>query len=249
MGAVIDHRLEVAAGLTEQVLADDNESHAGRTHVLLRTAVDETVFLNIYRTAHDIRRHVCNERYGRVDILVYLGTVNGVVGGDVEIIRIRRYLVSLRNVGIVLVLGRGHYLHFAVELRLFGRFLSPYTGLEVSGFLLHEVGRHFEELGGCTAAEEEDCIVVRNIEEVPPKLFGLSHYTFPTRGTVRDFQNTDARVVEITDSLDCGFYRLFRQYARSRVKIVLLHDAKSFNLLVVLRILIPNYRFVLQRYE
>ena len=221
--SVIDHRLQRTLRAADQILADDDERHAGRTYVLLRTAVDHTVLLHIDRTAHDIRRHIGNERDRRIDILVDLRTVDGVVGRNVEIIRIGRDFVTFRNIGIVLILGRSDDLHFAVELSLLSSLLRPNTGLEVGSFLFQQVRRNLEELSRSTAAQEHYGIVVGNVQQVAPQLLGFGHDTLPTRSTVRNLQQADACVVEITDSLNGRFYRLSGQYAGSCVEIVLFH--------------------------
>ena len=42
-------------------------------------------------------------RYRTVNVLLYLGTVDGIVRGDMEIVDVLRYHIALRNIGVVLV--------------------------------------------------------------------------------------------------------------------------------------------------
>ena len=101
MGAIVKHRRDIPGDPTEGILLDDGEYDAGRPDVLLCSAIDQVVLGNIDRTAHDVGGHVCDQRARTVKVFLDLGSVDGVVGGDMEIVQVSRNLVSLRNIGIV----------------------------------------------------------------------------------------------------------------------------------------------------
>ena len=54
MCAVVKHCRNLAGYLSEGILADDGEDHAGRAHVLLGTAVYHGILADIHRAAHDV---------------------------------------------------------------------------------------------------------------------------------------------------------------------------------------------------
>ena len=107
MGAVVKHRGDVTGYLSQRVLADDCEDDACRAYVLLCTAVDEVILGDVYRAGHDVGGHVGNEGAGNVKVLMNLCAVDGVVGGDVQIVKVCRDFEALGNISVVLVLGAG----------------------------------------------------------------------------------------------------------------------------------------------
>ena len=54
MSAVVKHCWNLAGYLSEGILADYGEDHAGRAHVLLGTAVYHGILADIHRAAHDV---------------------------------------------------------------------------------------------------------------------------------------------------------------------------------------------------
>ena len=90
MHAKVEHSRDIAADLAEGVLADDGEGDTGRADILLGASVYHSIFADIHRTAHNVGRHIRDERNRTVDILVDFGAVNRVVGGDVEVVGIGR---------------------------------------------------------------------------------------------------------------------------------------------------------------
>ena len=60
MSAIVYHcgqgvHVGTVANLSEDVLANNDEGDTSRTHILLCTAIDDTILRDINRTAHDIR--------------------------------------------------------------------------------------------------------------------------------------------------------------------------------------------------
>ena len=225
VGAEVDHRRQrvhigAVANVAEDALLDDDEGHASGADVLLGATVDEAVFLHVDGTAHDVGAHVSDEHDGAVHVVLDLSTVDGVVGRDVEVVGIQRDGVSLRDVGVGLLFGRGDDVDLTEQLGFLGGLLGPDAGLEVGGLGLHEVGGHSEELCAGTTTEEENFVLLRDVEEVAPQLTGLSHDALPTRGAVRNLGDTDTGVVEIIERLDGAFDSLLGQDARACVEII-----------------------------
>ena len=54
MCTVVKHCRDIAADLSESVLADNREHDAGRAYVLLCATINEGIFADVNRTAHDI---------------------------------------------------------------------------------------------------------------------------------------------------------------------------------------------------
>ena len=236
MGAERHHRRQVADDLIEHVLADDAESHARRRQVLLRAAVDHGVFRNIDRTGEDVRRHVGDQGHGRHEVLVVLRTVDRIVGGDMHIIQVGRNGESLRDVGEVPVLGRSQHLDLAVTLGLLDGLLRPHARIHITGFLAQEIRGDFIKIGTCTAAQIDDLVVVRNMEQLPEKLVGFLHHGVEILRPVGDRKQRKPRSVEVENCLGRIFDDLVRQDGRSRIEIVLFHN----DFVCDLNDLIPN---------
>ena len=202
MGAVVEHCRDVAAHAAESVLADDGEDDAGRADVLLRAAVDEVILGNIDRTGHDVGGHVGDERARDVEVLVDLGAVDGVVRGDVEVVEVRGNLESLRDIGVVLVLGAGDGIGVPDALGFLEGLAGPHAGVQVGGLLLQEVHRDIEELEGGAAAEEDDLVRVGNMEEFLPQGAALIHHGVPLLRAVGDAKDGHAGAAEILQGFD-----------------------------------------------
>ena len=54
VGAVVKHRRNIPADLSERFLVDDGESHAGRACVLLCATVDEGILADVNPAAEDV---------------------------------------------------------------------------------------------------------------------------------------------------------------------------------------------------
>ena len=113
-----------------------------------------------------------------------LGTVDSVVGSDVEVVSISGDSVVLGNVAVGLVLRRSNNLYLTVELSLLNSLLCPNASLQVSSLSLEKVSGNLEELSRSTTTYEEYCVVIGNVEKVTPKLLNLCHYALPAGSTV-----------------------------------------------------------------
>ena len=149
-----------------------------------------------------------------------LGAVDGVVGGDVEIVRILRDFVALRNVVVGLVGGRSHADGVAQAFGLFEGLLCPDTGLEVSRLGFEQVHRNHQELEGCTAAEEEDLIILGDVEQFAPEGTGLRHDGVPFLGAVGNTYYRHSGACEVLEGLDGTVDGSLRQNARAGIEVV-----------------------------
>ena len=187
----------MAGNLPQCVLADDGEDDAGRAHILLGATVDEGVLAHVNGTGHDVGRHVGDEGAGAVHVLLDLRTIDGIVGGDVQVIEVCGNLKALGNVAVVLVLGAGDGVGIADALGLHESLVGPYAGIQVGGLLLQIVHGHIEELQGGAAAQEYNLVGVRNVEEFLPQGTAFVHDGVPLLGTVGDGKNGDAGAAEV----------------------------------------------------
>ena len=218
MGLVVEHGGDVTGHTAQGTLTDDGEDDAGRAHVLLGAAVDEVIFAHVHRTGHDVGGHVGDQRAGAVDVLVDLRSVNGVVGGDVEIVQVGRDFESLGDVGVVLVLGAGDGIGLADALGLYEGFVGPDAGVQIGGLLLQVVHGYIEELQGGTAAEEHDFVGVRNVEKFLPQGAAFIHHGVPLLGAVADGEDGNSGSAEVFEGFDGMVDGNLRQQARAGIE-------------------------------
>ena len=227
MCLIVQHRRDVSAHLAQTRLFDDDKGHTGRSEVLLCATIDDVVLANVNRTAEDIRTHIGYQRHITfllVDLseflIVDLGTEDGVVGGNMEIICVLRNLVICRDG----VSACSYFDSLTKTFCLLERFLRPNTGIEVRCFLLQEVERNHAELKTCTAAKEQHTITLRHIQQLFHQRFRLVHNGLEILSTVRNLQDGKSFTLKI----DHGFSRLFDHFlwqdTRSCIEIVLFHD-------------------------
>ena len=158
-----------------------------------------------------------------------LRAVDGVVRGDVEVVQVTRNGESLGNIGEVAVLRRGENLHLAVALRLLDGLLRPDARVDVAGLLAQEVGGNLIEHRAGTAADVENLVVVRNVEQFAEERIGLRHHSVEILRTVRNREQGESRAIEIEDGLGGIFDNLVRKDGGSGVEIVLFHNNPYVN--------------------
>src|SRR5688500_14843524 len=169
---VLQHRCEVGGRPLDEILPDDHQHDAGGAEVLLGARVDEPVAAHVDRTAVHVARRVGDERHpgGRRRLGAPLGSVDGVVGGEVHVGR-RGGIADRRggrNGEVLPRLARHRLVHRADMLRLGGRPLGPAPGHQVvrRAPLREEVHRHHRELRRRAPLEEEHVILVGNAGEI-----------------------------------------------------------------------------------
>ena len=186
MYAIIKHCRDIPAYFAETILTDDGECHASRAGILLRATVNQRILTHINAAAEDIGRHICNERNGAVNILLDFRTVDGIVGGNMQVVKIRGDFESLGDIAVVLVLGAGDCIGIAQALGLLEGLVRPHAGIEICSFFLKVVHCYIQELHAGSAAEEHGFIFIGNVQDLAPKGTGLIHGLFPLLGAVRN---------------------------------------------------------------
>ena len=57
----VEHGRRILAGVSEKILADDDDGQSGGSHVLLRARVDKSEFAHVHRGGEDVRRHIAHD--------------------------------------------------------------------------------------------------------------------------------------------------------------------------------------------
>jgi len=159
---------------------------------------------------------------------VVFGTVDRIVGRNVQVIQIGRDRISFRNISKVFILGRGEHLHFAEIFGFLDRFFGPYAGVHVSGLLFEEIVRHFEKLRAGAAAQKEDLIVVGNIQQFAEQGHGFVVDSLEVFGTVRNLQQRQSGTLKIQNSFCRILNRHARKNRRTCIEIVFFHSFKTY---------------------
>ncbi len=134
----------------DEILADDDDNHARRADILLRSAVDHAVFAHVHRLGEEAGGNVGDKGLAlRVGQRVELCAVNGVVFTNIDIIRI----LGDGEVGAVgdvregLILRGRNGICLEILFRFGKRALGPVPGNDIIGnAVFHQVERQHREL-------------------------------------------------------------------------------------------------------
>ena len=163
--------------VTDQILTDDDDNHAGGADVLLHARVDHAVIGHVAGLGQEHGGLVGNKHMALgVGQLVPRHAVDRLVLADVDVIGVFGdiQIGAVGNIGIVLVLAGSGDDDLADLLGFRDGLLGPCAGLDVDGLaVLHEVHGDHRELQRCTALNEQDLVVVGNAHEVAQILLGL----------------------------------------------------------------------------
>ena len=99
-----------------------------------------------------------------------LGSVDGVVFADIDIIRILvdGKAFQIRNIAVGLVLGGGDDVHLTIALRLFCGLFRPLSRDDIIRLaLFHEVHGHRRKLLAGTSLEKQHLVIVRYGQKLP----------------------------------------------------------------------------------
>ena len=94
-----------------------------------------------------------------------LGAVDGIVGGDVEVIGVGGHGEILGEIGVVRGFRGGNFHNFTEKFGLFEGLLCPSAGVEIGSFVFEEVIGDVAELGGGSATEEDHTVIGRELEQ------------------------------------------------------------------------------------
>ena len=113
--------------MTKGVTADDDEGNPCRSDILLCTAIDEVVLGEVDLTGEDVRGHIPDEADVHIWIVAELGTIDGVIRRDVQVVYIARYFSLEPRLGIpdVVVFLRRECDYFTEELSFLSGLVSP----------------------------------------------------------------------------------------------------------------------------
>ena len=222
--AVVDDRGQRTGDFAQDVVAHNDDGHAGHRKVFLRAGVDEGVFLGIDDAREDVARHVGHKGYGHVEIFVPLGAVDGVVGRDVEVVHIGRHGETFGEVGVVRLFRGSDFDDFAEEFGFFEGVFRPSAGVEISGFALKEVIRNVAELRGGSAAEEDDTVVFGQLQQLGHEGTGFVDDGLEVGTAVADLHEGEIHSVEIEAGVCGGADDFLGKNGGAGAEIVLFHD-------------------------
>ena len=105
-----------------------------------------------------------------------LGTVDGVVAGQVQVLGVGWHFPATRNEGIILIFGRGQRLDFTKILGFFGCFIRPTARVDVASrfVFVEQIHWRHEELGAGSTRKEHDCIFIAEVQQLAYQLLSLS---------------------------------------------------------------------------
>ena len=202
MSLIVEHSGDGTGCLAQDIGLDDDKGDACRSQVLLSSAVDEVILGNVDRTREDVARHVGNHAHGHIGILAQLGAEDGVVGSDVEVVKVGRHVVELGIVHILVVLAAGHDLDVAKELGLLDGLVGPSTRINIAGFSFQEVVRHHAELQAGTAAQEEHLITLGDVEKFLEQGLSLVHDSLELLAAMGNLEHRKAGTGKITNCIN-----------------------------------------------
>ena len=174
MGAVVEHGGNLAVDVAEGAVFDDDDDCSGRGEVLLGAGVDEVILADIDGTREDVTRHIGYQRHFHVGILADFRTVDGVVGGVVEIVDIVRHGI-FGNICVVVGFRRTNNFDFAEEFGFFDGFVGPCAGVEICCLGFQQVEGGHAELEACAAAEEEHAVAFGHVQQLFDQSLSLVH--------------------------------------------------------------------------
>ena len=100
---VAQHRRQVRAGGFQKRLFNNYNYHSGRAEVFLRPGVDKAELFYIYRAGKDVARHIADNGDVNFWKVLPFRTVNGIVGGYVQVGGIGLNCKFLRNIAVIFI--------------------------------------------------------------------------------------------------------------------------------------------------
>ena len=167
VGAVLEHRGDVFRALLREVVADCDDSHTGRTEVLLGAGVEHGELVVVALAAEDVGRHVADQRNGNVGNRLHLGARNRLVRADVGVGGAFGPVEGVGLTGRNILLAVGDDVHGSAAqsrdlLGLLDGLVGPCAGVDVVGDLTvaEEIHGDHAELHGRAALDKADGPVV-----------------------------------------------------------------------------------------
>ena len=207
--------------MAQQVLAHDEDDHAGRGDVLLRAGVDHAEFGDVVDLGEDVGGHIRHQRdVAGVRHMVIARAVDGVVCGDVDVPGVRGECV-VRDVGVVVLAGGAGDVDLAVLLGLHQRVVREVAGVDVVSLAaLHQVQGHGGEHGGRAALQEHDLVALRHAHHVLKVRDGLLEDLQVHFRSVTHLHDGHARTAVAEQVLLYLFEHFSRKHGRAGREIV-----------------------------
>ena len=214
VGLILQIDGQVGQIVADEILADDDDDHAGGADVLLHAGVDHAVIADVAGLGEEHGRLV-----GHEDVTLGVGqsvprhAVDRLIFADVDIVRVLGDVEvgAVGDVGIVLVLRGGGDDDLADLLRLGNGLLRPCAGLNVDGLaVFHQVHRDHGELERCAALNKQYLVVVGDAHEVAKILLGLVDDLLIDLRTVRHLHDAHAGTLIVHHFVADFFQNLLR---------------------------------------
>ena len=226
--------------MTQQIVADNGNGHAGRGYILLHTKVDAAVLGHIHGLREDHGAHVRHQRHalhlGHLDVL---GAEDGVVLADVDVAGVLIVVdgVHIRDVGKVLVLAGSNDVHLAELGGFLGGEVREVAGDEVIGLAGgHEVQRHHGELLGGTALEEANLVVVGDVHHPAQGGLGVLDDGIEPLAAVAHLHHALTAVAILEQLCLCLLEHLLGQHAGACAEVInSCHNELSFSCITMHR--------------
>ena len=231
--AIVDHCGERTGDFAQDVVAHNDECDAGHGEIFLCTGINEGIFRGIDHAREDVARHVGHKGNGRIEIFMPLGAVDGIVGGDMEVIGVGGHGEILGEIGVVRGFRGGNFHNFTEKFGLFEGLLCPSAGVEIGGFAFEEVIGDVAELGGGSATEEDHTVIGRELEQFGDERAGFVDHGLEIGTAVADFHEGKVHAVEIDAGFCCGADHFLGKNGRAGAEIVLFHDKMELEVAVV----------------
>ena len=105
-------------------------------------------------------------------------------------------------VNIVVLLAAGNNIHLAKQFGFLDGLVSPCACVEISSLGLEQVVGNHGKLSAGTTAQEKNLITFGNVEQLFEERLSFVHHSLELLAAVRDFQNRETHVVEITNGFN-----------------------------------------------
>ena len=208
----------------DQILPDDDNRHAGGTHVFLNAAPDQAVLADVAGTGQEHGGLVADQHMALGVGQVVIGrAVDRLVLADIDIVRVIRnvQIGAVRNVGVILIAGGGDNLDLPELLRFLQSLFGPVAGINVAGHaVFHQVHRHHGKLNRAAALDEQHLVVVGNIHQLPQIRLRFLEDLLEHLGAMAHFHDAHPAAVIVHHLSGDFLQNLFRHHGGTGRKIV-----------------------------
>ena len=230
----VQHLRADGACVAQQILAHDYQRHACGADVLLRARVDHAEAADVVDLGEDVGGHVGHQRHvARLRKACIAGAEDGVVGGDVDVLRvgIEVRLRQIGNAAVVLLPGGGCAAHAAVLLRLVHGDVGEVATVDVvrAAVFAQQVHGNRRELARRAALQPEHRIGIRDVHQFAGEGHGIVKDLAVHLGTVTHLHHGHAAASVTQHLLRCGAQGFFGHGGGAGCKVVhAIHSSLPF---------------------